>query len=113
MEIVIILVVLAVGLYWFFYRKKPTDSATPEAPYKVETPLDVNKDGQVNLKDVKAAVVKVADVNKDGQVNAADVKVVTTKAKTAAKKVATKAKTTVTKAKTATRARKAKPASQA
>ena len=41
MEIVLLLVVVAVGTFWYlntvYYKKKPTD-ATDQAPYKVETP---------------------------------------------------------------------------
>jgi hypothetical protein len=67
--------------------------------------FDVNKDGKVDLDDVKSAVnntvnavKEVADVNNDGKVDAEDAKVVVEKAKTGAKKAATKAKTAVKKA---------------
>jgi hypothetical protein len=71
--------------------------------------LDVNRDGKVDLEDVKAAVTntlatvkETADVNQDGRVDAADVKaaVKKTAAKTqnAAKKTVSKAKEAVKKA---------------
>lgn len=67
--------------------------------------FDVNKDGKVDLDDVKAAVTNtveaaksVADVNKDGKVDAEDAKVVVEKAKTEVKKAATKAKSAAKKA---------------
>jgi hypothetical protein len=50
--------VAAVGA-WFFFKKASPDGA-----------LDVNKDGKLDVTDVKA----IADVNKDGKVDAADVK---------------------------------------
>jgi len=50
--------VAAIGA-WFFFKKASPDQT-----------LDVNKDGKIDLNDVKAVV----DVNKDGKVDAADVK---------------------------------------
>ena len=54
--------VAAVGA-WFFFKKASPDGV-----------LDVNKDGKVNMDDVKA----VADINKDGKVNANDAKAAVT-----------------------------------
>jgi cell division septation protein DedD len=54
--------VAAVGA-WFFFKKASPDGV-----------LDVNKDGKVNMDDVKA----VADVNKDGKVTDADAKAAVT-----------------------------------
>lgn len=113
MEIVVILAVVGIALWWFAFRKAPQNTNESAAPYKVETPLDVNKDGKVNLADATAVVTKVADVNKDGKVDVSDAKEVAKKAKSTAKKASTKAKTAVSKAKTAVKAKKAKPASQA
>ncbi len=70
MEIILVLVVIAIGLA-FYYNSKPTR-------------FDVNKDGKVDVKDAVAAAVKVEEVV------VAEVKAVATKAKTAAKKVAAK-----------------------
>lgn len=76
-----VLFVLAVGALvvgiWYFWPK-----------------ADVNKDGKVDVADVKAA----ADVNNDGKVNVEDAKVVVEKAKGTAKKAGAKAKATVKKA---------------
>ena len=97
MEIIILLVIVAVGLIWYFNSK---------------TGLDANNDGKVDVSDAKAMVSNVvqgvkstADANNDGKVDMADAKVVAEKAKTKAKKVATKAKETVKK----TTEKKAKP----
>jgi hypothetical protein len=83
MEIIIAIVVIAIGAIWYFNRDKG---------------LDVNADGKVNVDDVKAAVEntvvavkEVVDVNKDGTVDAKDVKAVATKAKATVRKTATKA----------------------
>ena len=97
MEALIFIVIAAgLGALWYFNREKG---------------FDANKDGKVNLDDVKpvventvkaveAAAVKAADVNKDGKVDVADAKVVAKKAAAGAKKAAGKAKTAVKKAKT-------------
>jgi hypothetical protein len=44
MEIIVVLVVVAVALYWFAFRKRPDSYTTKEivaeaAPYKVEAPV--------------------------------------------------------------------------
>jgi preprotein translocase subunit SecF len=102
MEIIIAIVVIAIGAIWYFNRDKG---------------LDVNADGKVNVDDVKAAVEnavvavkEVVDVNKDGTVDAKDVKAVATKAKATVRKTATKATTKAkeTVKKTATKATGAK-----
>lgn len=110
MEIILALVGILVLLY-FIIRQSPKSTNEYSAPYKVESPLDVNKDGKVNLVDVKAAVTNIADVNKDGKVDAQDAKEVATKVTNTAKKAATKAKTAVAKAKKPA-VKKAKPAKQ-
>lgn len=102
--IAILVLVVAIGTYW--YRK---------------TLFDKNKDGKVDMQELKDTVqpivekveeqvTKVADVNKDGVVDSKDAKEVVKEVKTRAKKVATKAKEKVEKvvAKPATKARKPK-----
>lgn len=54
-----LVLITAVIAVWFFFKKASPDQT-----------LDVNKDGKLDLNDVKA----VADVNKDGKVDAADAK---------------------------------------
>ena len=70
MEIIISLVIVAIGVALYFNRKSPT--------------LDVNKDGNVDVKDVVAADVKVEEAV------VTEVKEVVTKVKAAAKKVPAK-----------------------
>ena len=120
MEILIIL--LGAGILYFGYRlldkpkadgSHPLDAAT-KAPYKIEPATTTKIDGIGHESvPVQPTISNILDVNKDGKVDVADVKVVATKAKANVKKVATKAKTTVAKAKTATKRPKTKPASQA
>lgn len=81
----VVLLVAAVAALWYFNRS---------------TGFDANKDGKVNVRDVKplvqntlAEVKQVADVNKDGKVNVADAKAVVEKvAKKAAKPKTSKPK---------------------
>lgn len=84
MEILVILIAAGVILY-FGYKKldktkedgsHPLDGAT-KAPYKIETPP------------IQPTISNILDVNKDGKVDVEDVKEVVKKAKTKAKKVAT------------------------
>ena len=70
MEIILVLVILAIGVA-LYYNSKPAS-------------FDINKDGKVDTKDAVAAAVKVEEVV------VAEVKEVATKVKTAAKKVAAK-----------------------
>lgn len=70
MEIIFVLVVVGLGAALYFNRKSPA--------------LDINKDGNVDVKDAVAAAVKVEEAV------VAEVKTVATKAKTAAKKVVAK-----------------------
>lgn len=93
MEIILGLLIILVGLFWYYNRNTKS--------------LDVNKDGKVDSSDAQKAVENVVsgvktslDTNKDGKVDVADVAVVAEKAKTVAKKTATKAKTTAKKATT-------------
>jgi hypothetical protein len=94
MEIIIALAIVAVGAVWYFNRDKG---------------FDANKDGKVNLDDVKPlaettaqavaeVAKKAADVNKDGKVDVADAKEAVKKVKATAKKAAPKAKTPAKKA---------------
>lgn len=66
MEIIIALVIVAIAVALYFNRKSPS--------------LDVNKDGNVDVKDVVAAAVKVEEAV------VAEVKEVVTKVKAAVKK---------------------------
>jgi hypothetical protein len=70
MEIILVLVILAIGVA-LYYNSKPAS-------------FDINKDGKVDTKDVVAAAAKVEEVV------VTEVKEVATKVKTAAKKVAAK-----------------------
>jgi len=70
MEIILVLVILAIGLV-LYYNSRPAS-------------FDINKDGKVDKQDAVAAAVKVEEVV------VAEVKEVVTKVKTAAKKVAAK-----------------------
>lgn len=81
MEIVLVLVILVIGVA-LYYNSKPAS-------------FDINKDGNVDVKDAVAAAAKVEEVV------VTEVKAAATKVKTAAKKVAAKkpaaAKKTVAK----------------
>ena len=106
MEMLLILLVAGVLLYagyHFVLKEKPEDKPADAAPVAEDKPvptpvvdapvvnvLDVNKDGKVDVKDVKAAVAKTkarvkkaAYVDGDGKVTKAD-------AKAAVKKVSTR-----------------------
>ena len=85
MEIIIAIVVIAVGAIWYFNRDKG---------------LDVNNDGKVDVKDLEAAVENTVVAAKEEvkEVKAA-VKKTATKAKATVKKAATKATTKATGAK--------------
>jgi len=98
MELLLVLLVaglLIYGAYRFVLKDdKPVESEptpAPDAP-KVDVvvqTLDVNKDGKVDLEDVKevakkakARVKKVADVDGDGKVTKGDVKAAAKKIRT-------------------------------
>ena len=106
MEFLLVLLfggVLIYGVYHFVLKDKTEDKPADAAPVAEDKPvpapaadapvanvLDVNKDGKVDVKDVKAAVAKTkarvkkaADVDGDGKVTKAD-------AKAAVKKVSTR-----------------------
>jgi cytochrome c biogenesis factor len=72
MEIIIAIVVVAIGAIWYFNRDKG---------------LDVNSDGKVDIQDVKAAVENTVAVVKE------EVKEEVAEVKAAVKKTATRAKT--------------------
>lgn len=89
MEVVIIALVIIVGIGWWIWsesqREKnghPLEGATKNAAVApvLTQALDVNKDGKVDLKDVKAAATKATKA----------VKTTATKAKTAVKKTVAK-----------------------
>jgi hypothetical protein len=97
MEIVIIVLVAIALAGWWIWKEgqryesngsHPLDGATKNA---VVEALDVNKDGQVDLKDAAAAAEVVVEKTKK----------TATKAKAAVKKTVAKAKTKVTATKTA------------
>lgn len=85
---VLAVAVAAIGTWFFFKKASPSGS------------LDVNKDGKVNVDDVKA----VADVNKDGKVTEADATAAVAEVKAAAVEVKKVAEAEVTK--TVTKAKK-------
>jgi preprotein translocase subunit SecF len=98
MEIIIAIVVLAVGAIWYFNRDKG---------------LDVNNDGKVDVKDLEVAVENtVVAVKEEVKEAKAAVKKTATKAKTTVKKAATKA-TGKTTAKTTGAKRGRKPKTDA
>lgn len=88
MELLVILaIVVVVGALIYFNREAKG--------------FDVNADGEVNAKDVKAAVKnavegvkQTADVNKDGKVNKQDVKAAVEKVRNSGRKPAAKKTTT-------------------
>jgi hypothetical protein len=95
MEIILVLVILAIGLV-LYYNSRPTgfdiNKDGKVDKQDLVAGFDINKDGKVDKQDVAAAAVKVEEVV------VAEVKEVATKVKTAAKKVAAK-KPAVKKAK--------------
>ena len=96
MEFLIIAVVVAAIAYLFWTNNK-------------SNPLDINKDGKVDFKDVVAVVpvlTQKLDVNKDGKIDTKDVKVVANKAKTTVKAAGTKAKAAVKNVKAKAAAKK-------
>lgn len=124
MEILLVLLIGG-GILYFLYRKmsqpdnmdslNANHSATPTVPPMPEpqpTPiveetkqvLDVNKDGKVDLTDVKEVVKKTrarakkaADLDGDGRVTVKDVKVAATRARKTASAAADKAAKAATK----------------
>lgn len=129
MEILLVLLIGG-GILFYLYKRMMTDgnmNARDAAPHGVPTvppmpepqpvpvveavqqAMDVNKDGKVDVADVKAVVKKTrarvkkaADLDGDGRVTLKDVKVATARARKAADQVATKATKAV---KTATKSR--------
>ena len=93
MELLLVLLVAGVlvyGAYHFVFKNNPDEKPADPAPVADDKPvaapavanvLDVNKDGKVDVADVKAAVSKTkarakkaADVDGDGKVTKADAK---------------------------------------
>lgn len=93
MELLLVLLVAGVlvyGAYHFVFKNNPDEKPADPAPVANDKPvaapavanvLDVNKDGKVDVADVKAAVSKTkarakkaADVDGDGKVTKADAK---------------------------------------
>lgn len=83
-------------LVWFGLKKAEVENKIQEVKTEATKTLDVNKDGKVNVEDVKAAIATQTqlDVNKDGKVNIEDAKATVEKVKTEVKeKVARKPRT--------------------
>lgn len=94
MEIIIAIVVVAVGAIWYYNRDKG---------------LDVNQDGKLDLADVALATQNTVEAVKEEVKEAkVAVKKTATKAKATVKKAATKAKTTAKASTGAKRGRKPK-----
>ena len=118
MEILLVVLIGAGVLYYLYKKMNQPDSfdSTGSAPHGVHTlpampepqpapvvteikrELDANKDGKVDVADVKevvkktrASVKKAADLDGDGRVTVKDVKVAATRARKAAGDVADKA----------------------
>lgn len=114
MEILLVLLIVGLGGLWYFTTRKSTTNATgttlppaEEKPAEAVTisPLDVNQDGKVDVKDAVEVVKKArgrakkaADLDGDGKVTVADAKVAVRK---------TRAKVQETVAKTRGRSKKA------
>jgi len=81
MEIIILIVGIVAGAVWWFYNKNPK--------IQEATSSLINKAGEV--------IPNTMDVNKDGKVNLSDVKALTSKAEEEAKQIATKVEETVKK----------------
>lgn len=107
MEILLIVIVGA-GIIYFGYKmldkpkadgSHPLDAAT--APYKVEPTLTTTKVDGIGHESipVQPTISNVLDVNKDGKVDIEDVKEAVKKTKTKAKKVAAEVSETVKKVK--------------
>jgi hypothetical protein len=119
MELIILLIVAAVGIFFLYrimFKDKPSSSAvalsTSTAPVEeasaplvnksgavVDNPLDVNQDGKVDMKDAVEAVKKTRarakkalDQDGDGKLTSKDVKVAASKVKAKGKEVAAKAR---------------------
>jgi hypothetical protein len=93
MELVILLVVIVGVLGWFLWngRRSEDSGSHPLDGATKNSVLDVNNDGQVDLKDaVAAAEVVVEKTKKTAAKTKAVVKATATKVKTAAKKTAAK-----------------------
>jgi hypothetical protein len=93
MELVILLVVVIGVLGWFLWRDRKFDesSSHPLDGATKHSVLDVNNDGQVDLKDaVAAAEVVVETTKKTAAKTKAVAKATAAKIKTAAKKTAVK-----------------------
>lgn len=121
MEILLVLLIGG-GVLFYLYRKMMRDETMDSAPHGVPTvppmpepqtapvieaaknTLDVNKDGKVDMADVKevvkktrARVKKAADLDGDGRVTVKDVKVAATRARKSANAVADRAAKAATK----------------
>lgn len=97
MEILVLTIIAAGILYYVYKKldepnadgSHPLDAPT-QAPYKVEPPTTTTKVDGIGHESVtiQPTISNVLDVNKDGKVNVEDVKEVVKKTKTKVKKVA-------------------------
>ncbi len=94
MELLVVLLIAALIVWWFIFRRpKETVETQPEAPYKVETPTTPAVETQTGPRldpvaialDLEPVVLTrrttALDVNNDGKVNLEDVKEVVKKAR--------------------------------
>jgi hypothetical protein len=96
---ILVLIIVAAGILYYVYKKldkpnadgsHPLDAPT-QAPYKIEPQLTTKPDGIGHESTpIQPTISNVLDVNKDGKVDVEDVKEVVKKAKAKVKKVATK-----------------------
>lgn len=93
---ILVLIIVAAGILYYVYKKMeqtnadgshPLDAPT-QAPYKVEPQMTTKPDGIGHESTpIQPTISNVLDVNKDGKVDVEDVKEVVKKTKTKAKKV--------------------------
>lgn len=93
---ILVLIIVAAGITYYVYRKldkpnadgsHPLDAPT-QAPYKIEPQMTTKPDGIGHESTpIQPTISNVLDVNKDGKVDVEDVKEVVKKTKTKAKKV--------------------------
>ena len=93
---ILVLIIVAAGILYYVYKKldkpsadgsHPLDAPT-QAPYKIEPQLTTKPDGIGHESTpIQPTISNVLDVNKDGKVDVEDVKEVVKKTKTKAKKV--------------------------
>lgn len=95
---ILVLIIVAAGILYYVYRNldkpnadgsHPLDAPT-QAPYKIEPQMTTKPDGIGHESTpIQSTISNVLDVNKDGKVDVEDVKEIVKKTKTKAKKVVT------------------------